>query len=94
MFTSDHRDAVRRQLLRLARKDPCITGAAVTGSAADDTEDRWSDIDLFFGVTDHLALGAVLADWSDHLYGELGALHHFDLKIPGAVYRVSRAILS
>jgi hypothetical protein len=59
----------------------------VTGSAADDTEDRWSDIDLFFGVADGVPLDTVLADWSGHLYGELGALHHFDLKVPGAVYR-------
>ena len=87
VFTSDHRDAVRRQLLGLAEDDPRITGAALTGSAADGREDRWSDIDLFFGVADHVALDAVLADWSGYLYGELGALHHFDLKVPGAVYR-------
>jgi hypothetical protein len=87
VFTSDHRDAVRRQLLGLAEKDPRITGAAVTGSAADGREDRWSDIDLFFGVDDHVALDAVVADWSGYLYGELGALHHFDLKFPAAIYR-------
>lgn len=87
VFTSDHRDAVRRQLLGLAENDPRITGAAVTGSAADGREDRWSDIDLFFGVADHVALDAVLAEWSGYLYGELGALHHFELKVPGAVYR-------
>ena len=78
---------MRRQLLGLAENDPRITGAAVTGSAADGREDRWSDIDLYFGVADHVALDAVLADWSDYLYGELGALHHFELKVPGAVYR-------
>jgi hypothetical protein len=87
VFTSEHRDAVRNQLLGLAEKDPRITGAAVTGSAAGGREDRWSDVDLFFGVADHIALDAVVADWSGHLYGELGALHHFDLKVPAAVYR-------
>ena len=87
VFTSDHRDAVRRQLLGLAEDDPRITGAALTGSGADGREDRWSDIDLFFGVADQVALDAVLADWSGYLYGELGALHQFDLKVPGAVYR-------
>ena len=87
VFTSDQRDAVRRQLLGLAEDDPRITGAALTGSGADGREDRWSDIDLFFGVADQVALDAVLADWSGYLYGELGALHQFDLKVPGAVYR-------
>ena len=87
MFTSDQRDGVRRQLLGLAEKDPRITGAAVTGSAADGREDRWSDIDLFFGVADDVALETVVSDWTDHLYGELAALHHFELKVPAAVYR-------
>jgi hypothetical protein len=87
VFTSDQRDGLRRQLLGLARKDPRITGAAVTGSAADGREDRWSDIDLYFGVTEDIALDAVVADWTDVLYGELAALHHFELKVPDAVYR-------
>jgi hypothetical protein len=87
VFTSDHRDAVRRQLLGLAENDPRITAAAVTGSAADGREDRWSDIDLFFGVADHEGLDAVVEDWSGYLYGELGALHHFNLTVPPAIYR-------
>jgi hypothetical protein len=87
VFTSDHRDAVRGRLLGLAEQDPRITGAAVTGSAADGREDRWSDIDLFFGVADQVALDEVVADWSGYVHGELGALHHFDLKVPAATYR-------
>ena len=78
---------MRRQLLGLAEKDPRITGAAVTGSAAEGREDRWSDIDLYFGVATDLALDAVVSDWSGYLYGELGAPHHFDLTVPTAVYR-------
>lgn len=87
MFTSEYRDTVRRQLVGLAGKDARITGAAVTGSAADGREDRWSDVDLFFGVAENVELDTVLANWSDYLYGELAALHHFDLKVPPAVYR-------
>jgi hypothetical protein len=87
VFTSGQRDTVRRRLLGLAEEDPRITGAAVTGSAADGREDRWSDIDLFFGVADHVALDEVVADWSGYVHGELGALHHFDLKVPAAIYR-------
>jgi hypothetical protein len=87
VFTSDQRDALRTQLLELAEQDPRITGAAVTGSAAEGREDRWSDIDLFFGVADHVAVAAVVSDWSGYLYGQVGALHHFELTVPGAVYR-------
>jgi hypothetical protein len=87
VFTNEQRDAVRRQLLELAETDPRITGAAVTGSAADGREDRWSDVDLFFGVDDHVTLAEVVSDWSGYLYGELGALHHFELTAPPAVYR-------
>jgi hypothetical protein len=78
---------LRRQLLGLAERDPRITGAAVTGSAADGREDRWSDIDLYFGVADDVALDAVVSDWTHYLYRELAALHHFQLKVPAAVYR-------
>jgi len=87
VFTSEHRDAVRSQLLGRAEKDPRITAAAVTGSAADGREDRWSDIDLFLGVADNVALDEVVADWSGYVHGELGALQHFDLKVPAATYR-------
>jgi predicted nucleotidyltransferase len=87
VFTSDHRDALRRHLLELAEKDPRITGAAVTGSAADGREDRWSDVDSYFGVADDVALDSVVSDWTDHLYGKLAARHHFELKVPAAVYR-------
>lgn len=84
---SQQRESLRRQLLGLAGKDPRITAAAVTGSAAHGEADRWSDVDLFFGVAEDVELESVLADWSDHLYGEFAALHHFDLKVPAAVYR-------
>ena len=78
---------MRSQLLGLAEEDPRITGAAVTGSAAEGREDRWSDIDLFFGVADQVELDELVADWSGYVHGELGALHHFDLKVPAATYR-------
>jgi hypothetical protein len=87
VFTSEHRAALRRQLLGLAEKDPRIMAAAVTGSAAGGREDRWSDIDLYFGVSDDVALDAVLSDWTSYLYGDLGALHHFELRAAAAVYR-------
>jgi hypothetical protein len=87
MFTVDRREEVRTLLLARAREDARIAGAAITGSAASDAEDRWSDIDLFFGVADGGAVEDVLGEWSDFAYRELGALHHFDLHAGAATYR-------
>ncbi len=78
------RDAVRAQLLEFAHADDRVTGAAITGSAAAGREDRWSDIDLFFGVAD---VAGVLTDFTRYVYEELGALHHFDLTAGAAGYR-------
>jgi len=91
MFTAERRHDVRELLLKRARADERITGAALTGSAARGTEDRWSDIDLFFGVSgDGVSGGRVTEvrdEWSAFVCGELGALHHFDLHAGEAVYR-------
>jgi hypothetical protein len=87
VFTVDQRQCVRAQLTARARHDPRITAAALTGSAARDAEDRWSDVDLFLGVADGVAVPDVLADWTAYAYAELGALHHFDLRAGPATYR-------
>jgi hypothetical protein len=87
VYTVDRRDHVRAWLLERAGRDPAIAGAAVTGSAARDAEDRWSDIDLFFGVAPGVTVRDVLRDWSDAVHGELGAIHHFDVASGPATYR-------
>ncbi|MEU4537543.1 hypothetical protein AB0G15_22045 [Streptosporangium sp. NPDC023825] len=87
MFTVDRRRHVRAQLLERAREDKRIVGAAITGSAARDAEDRWSDVDLFFGVADGIAVEEALSDWSAFVYREFGAVHHFDLRAGSAIYR-------
>jgi predicted nucleotidyltransferase len=87
MFTEAERAQLRTRLLDRARADRCISGAAITGSAAHGAADRWSDIDLFFGVAPESALDDVVGAWSQFLYQELGALHHFDLHAGPAHYR-------
>lgn len=86
MFTEAERDEVRDRLLALAAADPAITGAAVTGSHAAGEADRWSDIDLVLAVDG--PLDAVLDAWTDRLYRDLAAVHHWDLRSGTAVYRV------
>lgn len=87
MFSVARREELRRRLLQRAGDDERIVAAAVTGSRAEGREDRWSDIDLYFGVRDGEPLDAVVEDWSAHLHGELGAVHHFRLASGPAVYR-------
>ena len=88
MFTPEERVRVRERVLALARADDRISGGAVTGSAAVGGEDRWSDIDLSFGVADGIDPGSVLTDWTELLTGELGTLHHWDLHHGPTIYRV------
>lgn len=82
MFTPEERNAVRERLVARAREDDRITGAALTGSAALGTEDRWSDVDVFLGV--HGDISAVMDDWTS----ALAAVHHWDLPSGQAIYRV------
>ena len=86
MFTADEADRVRDRLLGFAEADPAITGAAVTGSRATGGGDAWSDIDLAFGVTG--PLGPAMDRWTERLYRDFAAVHHWDLPAGAAVYRV------
>jgi hypothetical protein len=80
-------DAVRSVLLGRARADERVVAAAVTGSAARNAQDRWSDVDLFLGIAEHVSVADVLREWTEFLVGELGALHFFDLPAGAAHYR-------
>jgi hypothetical protein len=88
MFTADERACLRAGLLEYAAKDERITGAAITGSAADSRGDQWSDIDLAFGVSVAANLPAVLSDWTAHMYGKHLVLHHVDVLSGAWTYRV------
>ena len=88
MFTSEERDRLRSDLLEYAASDRRISGAAITGSAAAGLEDRWSDIDLAFGVENAAELPNVLSDWTAHMYHQHLALHHLDVRSGAWIYRV------
>ena len=88
MFTADYRDRARRRLVEVARSDSRIeSGAAVGGSALPET-DRWSDIDLAFGLTGGTSIDAVVADWTRLVEDEFGAVMLFDLRSRSWIYRV------
>ena len=79
MFASEERSRIRSSLLELAASDSRIGGAAITGSAANDGEDRWSDIDLAFGVWNADDVEETLSNWTARMYAEHPALHHLDV---------------
>ncbi|MGI8626815.1 MAG: hypothetical protein ACR2J5_09660 [Geodermatophilaceae bacterium] len=88
MFSPEERVRLRDALVSTAEQDERITGAAETGSAAVGREDRWSDIDLALCVTSDGDLGQVIADWTDRMYEEHGAVHHVDVAWGATVFRV------
>ena len=88
MFTPEERERLRSGLLERAARDLRISGAAITGSAAASGEDRWSDIDLAFGVRDAGEMPNVLSDWTGHMYDRHLALHHLDVHAGAWTYRV------
>ena len=88
MFTPEQRGQLRTDLLERAANDPRISAAAITGSAAADREDIWSDIDLAFGVADAAEVQRVLTDWTALMYDQHGALHHLDVMAGAWIYRV------
>ena len=64
-----------------------VAGAAV-GSLAVDDGDRFSDLDLTFGIADDVPVADVLDDWTRTLIDELEAVHLSDLVRGPTTYRV------
>ena len=58
------------------------------GSLAVDGGDRFSDLDLTFGVADHVPVADVLEDWTRALIDELDAVRLADLGVGPTIYRV------
>ena len=88
MFTVEQRNALRERVLRLAEEDDRVLAGAVVGSLAVDGGDRFSDLDLTFGIADHVPVTEVLDDWTTTLAGELGAVQLADLERGPTIYRV------
>jgi hypothetical protein len=89
VFTVEQRDAVRDRVLGLAEQDErIVAGAAVGSLAVDDGGDGFSDLDLTFGIDDHVPVATVLDDWTRSLTEELEAVHLVDLEAGPTIYRV------
>ena len=88
MFSPSSREAVRNRLFDRAQEDERVAGTAITGSGATGHEDDWSDIDIAVGLKAGVALEEVVEDWTDWVYAELDALHHWDVWFSKTMYRV------
>jgi hypothetical protein len=88
VFTVGQRDALREYLLRLAEEDERVVAGAAVGSLAADGGDRFSDLDLTFGITDHVPVAEVLTAWTRTLIDELDAVQLADLERGPTTYRV------
>jgi hypothetical protein len=88
VFTVEQRDSLRERVLRLAEEDERVVAGAVVGSLALGDGDRFSDLDLTFGVADSATVAGVLDDWTATLADEDGAVQLVDLEHGPTVYRV------
>jgi hypothetical protein len=88
MFSVEQRDRVRDHVLEMGASDDRVVAGAVVGGLADGGGDRWSDLDLTFGVAESVSVDEVLADWTVDLVRSFDAVHLFDLPSDAAIYRV------
>jgi hypothetical protein len=88
VFTVEQRDALRARMLQLAEEDERVVAGAAVGSLAVGTGDRFSDVDLTFGVADGVPVADVLDDWTRTLIEELDAVELADLAAGPTTYRV------
>jgi hypothetical protein len=88
VFTVEQRDALVERVRRLAEEDERVVAGAVVGSLAVDAGDRYSDVDLTFGVADPVQVADVLADWTRTMVHELDAIQLVDLERWPTTYRV------
>lgn len=82
------RAALRARLIAAAHGDPQVLAAALLGSAASGTEDRWSDIDLALRLAPGVDPVLTADRWLALVAQTEVVVDHLDLHASGAVYRV------
>jgi predicted nucleotidyltransferase len=88
VFTVDERNRIRDRILEIANSDERIVAGAVVGSLATDEGDRWSDLDLTFGVIPENQALDVLDRLTAPLVKEFSAVPLFDLPYRESIFRV------
>ena len=88
VFTVDERNRIRDRILEIANSDERIVAGAVVGSLATGEGDRWSDLDLAFGVIPENQALDVLDRLTAPLVKEFSAVPLFDLPYRESIFRV------
>jgi hypothetical protein len=88
MFTVEQRDTLCQRVLGLGEHDERVVAGAVVGSLAFDEGDRFSDLDLTFGLADRVEVATVLGDWTRTLGDKFEAVPLVDLERGPITYRV------
>jgi hypothetical protein len=88
VFTVEQRAALRARMLRLAEEDERVVAGAAVGSLAVGSGDRFSDLDLTFGIADDVPVADALDDWTRMLTTGLDAVRLVDLEVGPTIYRV------
>ena len=87
-FEPAERDRLQEVVLSWARADERVVAAALVGSLAGGAPDRWSDLDLTFGLAAGVEIATLLEEWTARLREDFGARVLFDLPVGPTVYRV------
>jgi len=88
IFTVEQRQRLEARVLAMAEADSRVVAGAVVGSMAHGPGDRWSDLDLTFGVTDDVPITKLLEEWTATLVAEENAIRLFDVPAGPSIYRV------
>jgi hypothetical protein len=88
LFTVEERERIQRHILDLAHADERVVSGAIVGSRANGGGDRWSDLDLTFGLAEGVRPVDVLDDWTSVLAESFRPVHLFDLPFRAILYRV------
>lgn len=88
VFDAEARESLRARLIRAARSDERIVGAALLGSAARAEADRWSDIDLALRLAPGADVELVAETWAARVGETEVVVDHLDIRASGALYRV------
>jgi hypothetical protein len=75
-------------MLQLGKEDERVVAGAAVGSLAVGSGDRFSDLDLTFGIADGVPIAQVLDGWTLTLTEELDAVRLVDLEAGPTIYRV------
>lgn len=88
MYSKEERDEIQNSIIALAQKDNRIKDCAIVGSESIGKHDKWSDIDLTFGIDDETEISQILSEWNAIMFANFNANVLFDVEYKESIYRV------